>query len=102
VSRIKSPGSDPLEVWKKECIARNLCDEDGGRLPGSHWTVCIAIAAETPSKVRTDDLDLVLSFLVASQSLSDQKVVLFVPSFRPRAFAPLGSSASVVPELISS
>jgi hypothetical protein len=48
---IKAPGSDPLDVWKKECVARKICDQDGGRLPGSHWTVCIAIAADVASKV---------------------------------------------------
>jgi hypothetical protein len=49
---IKAPGSDPLDVWKKECVARKLCDEDGGRVPGSHWTVCIAIATDHAIKVR--------------------------------------------------
>ena len=52
----KAPGSDPLQVLQKECLARNLCDPDGGRLPGSHWVFCIAIAhtqAHQPPSLRT-------------------------------------------------
>jgi hypothetical protein len=83
VSRIKSPGSDPLEVWKKECIARNICDEDGGRLPGSHWTVCIAIATETSSKVRGDCL-----CFVCHSSSSDCLFLTQMSFFSDRTPAP--------------
>ena len=46
-----APGSDPLDVIRKECIARKLCDEDGYRRPGVHWIFSVAISPEDPSKV---------------------------------------------------
>jgi len=52
-SKSKPPGSDPLDVLKKECVSRNLCDKDGGRLPGSHWVVIVSTANDSaPGKVR--------------------------------------------------
>jgi len=40
----KPPGSDPLEVLRKESVNRKLCDVGGYRLPGVHWVVSVAIA----------------------------------------------------------
>lgn len=53
-SKSKPPGLDPLEVLKTECMARNLCDGDGGRLPGAHWVFVVSTADRSaPEKVRT-------------------------------------------------
>ena len=50
----KGPHLDPLYMWQKECIDRQLCDDQGGRLPGADWRITIAIAnAEQPQAVRT-------------------------------------------------
>ena len=48
----KSPGSNPLEVIKKGCLQRNLCDEHGYRRPGMHWTFSIAVSPDDPTQVR--------------------------------------------------
>lgn len=51
-SKSKPPGTDPLDLLKKECLARNLCDNEGGRLPGSHWVFVTSIANDSgPAKV---------------------------------------------------
>jgi hypothetical protein len=47
----RAPGSDPLDVIRKECFARNLCDENGYRRPGVHWVFSIAICPDDLSKV---------------------------------------------------
>jgi hypothetical protein len=49
----KAPGSNPLDVIRKECLARNLCDEYGYRRPGVHWVFSVAITPEDPSQVRS-------------------------------------------------
>jgi hypothetical protein len=59
-SRSKAPGSDPLDILKKECIGRNLCDEEGYRLPGKHWVISVAVAPEDRTKVSVIDLVPVL------------------------------------------
>ena len=41
-TRAHMPGSDPLDILRKECVARQLCDEQGFRLPGVHWVCAIA------------------------------------------------------------
>ncbi|KAL3937513.1 MAG: hypothetical protein SGBAC_007405 [Bacillariaceae sp.] len=46
----KSPGTNPLEVIKKGCLQRNLCDENGYRRPGLHWTFSIAVSPDDPTK----------------------------------------------------
>jgi hypothetical protein len=51
----KAPGSDPLDILKKECISRCLCDEEGYRLPGKHWVVSVAVAPEDRTKVSVID-----------------------------------------------
>lgn len=56
----KAPGSDPLDIIKKECIGRNLCDDEGYRLPGKHWVISVAVAPEDRKKVSVIDLLLVL------------------------------------------
>eukprot|EP00563_Minutocellus_polymorphus_P017397 CAMPEP_0197716650 /NCGR_PEP_ID=MMETSP1434-20131217/1463_1 /TAXON_ID=265543 /ORGANISM="Minutocellus polymorphus, Strain CCMP3303" /LENGTH=270 /DNA_ID=CAMNT_0043301041 /DNA_START=52 /DNA_END=864 /DNA_ORIENTATION=+ len=43
----KSPGANPLELLAKESERRHLCDHDGYRTPGSHWTMALAAAGET-------------------------------------------------------
>jgi hypothetical protein len=57
----RAPGSDPLDVIRKECLARNLCDETGYRRPGVHWVFSVAIAPDDLSKVgmSLDDLLIV-------------------------------------------
>ena len=47
----KPPGRDPLDVIRKECLARNLCDEHGYRRPGVHWVFSIAITPDDISQV---------------------------------------------------
>jgi hypothetical protein len=47
----KAPGANPLEVIKKECLHRNLCDEHGYRRPGVHWVLSVAVTPEDPTKV---------------------------------------------------
>lgn len=52
----RPPGSDPLDTLRKECMARNLCDEEGSRLPGTHWVLSLAISPpdiSMPPNVRT-------------------------------------------------
>jgi hypothetical protein len=41
---VKSPGPDPLEVLRKECVNRKLCDRMGYRQPGVHWAFSVAMA----------------------------------------------------------
>ena len=43
----KSPGPNPLELLAKESERRHLCDHDGYREPGTHWTMALAAAGET-------------------------------------------------------
>lgn len=43
----KSPGADPLELLAKESERRHLCDHQGYREPGTHWTMALAAAGET-------------------------------------------------------
>ena len=43
----KSPGANPLELLAKESANRNLCDFEGYREPGTHWTMALAAAGET-------------------------------------------------------
>jgi len=40
----KAPGADPLEVFRKDCLGRKFCDEDGYRQPGVHWVFAFATA----------------------------------------------------------
>ena len=47
----KPPGLDPLEVIRKECLARNLCDEHGYRRPGVHWVFSVAITPDDITQV---------------------------------------------------
>ena len=43
----KSPGPNPLELLAKESERRHLCDHEGFREPGTHWTMALAAAGET-------------------------------------------------------
>jgi hypothetical protein len=48
----KSPGSDPLDVLRKECAARNRCDAEGFRLGSTlHWTFSFSIGSPDPKIV---------------------------------------------------
>ena len=47
----KSPGGNPLELLARESERRHLCDHDGYRTPGSHWTMALAAAGETSCHV---------------------------------------------------
>lgn len=48
----KSPGSDPLDVLRKECASRNRCDADGFRLGTTlHWTFSFSIGSSDPKMV---------------------------------------------------
>jgi hypothetical protein len=47
----KPPGADPLELIRKECLVRNLCDEHGYRRPGVHWVFSVAVTPDDPNKV---------------------------------------------------
>jgi hypothetical protein len=60
----RAPGSNPLDVIRKECLARNLCDENGYRRPGVHWVFSIAIAPKDVSKVGNSVDDLLMSRLL--------------------------------------
>jgi len=52
---LTSLGMDPLVLWKNECHQRRLCDEDGYRLPGVHWTMAVSINVHPtkPPNLRT-------------------------------------------------
>lgn len=41
----RAPGSDPLDLLRHECMSRQLCDQNGNRLPGVHWVCAIAVSA---------------------------------------------------------
>lgn len=43
----KSPGPNPLELLAKESERRHLCDHEGYREPGTHWTMALAAVGET-------------------------------------------------------
>ena len=45
------PGSDPLQLFQQECIARKLCDEQGNRLPNVDWRIVIASSANEPGEL---------------------------------------------------
>jgi hypothetical protein len=48
----KSPGSDPLDVLRKECASRNKCDAEGFRLGTTlHWTFSFSIGSSDPKLV---------------------------------------------------
>lgn len=51
LASFKAPGSNPLDILKKECIDRRLCDEEGCRLPRVHWVFSVAVAPEDRTKV---------------------------------------------------
>jgi hypothetical protein len=112
-SKNKAPGSDPLDVLKKECLARSLCDQQGCRLPGVHWVFSIA-AAPDPTKVSTmniDLLDVVVRFIHKSHISHHTAAPLLMPSrpvltcqllFSHQTLAPLVSNAFHPQELILS
>lgn len=52
-AKLTGPGPDPLEVLRETCFKKNLCDEDGFRVPGVHWVFSVAINNENPSDVST-------------------------------------------------
>lgn len=45
---VKTPGPDPLEVLRKECVHRQLCDPRGYRKPGVHWVFSVALSPFIP------------------------------------------------------
>lgn len=49
----KPPGSNPLHLLRKECMARYLCDEEGSRLPGVHWVFSLSVTPTDLTKVRS-------------------------------------------------
>lgn len=49
----KLPGPDPLEILRKESLARNLCDEEGFRRPGVHWVISLAVSPDDIYHVST-------------------------------------------------
>ncbi|KAG7359113.1 hypothetical protein IV203_015702 [Nitzschia inconspicua] len=52
----KPPGSNPLDVIRKECVNRHLCDEHGYRRPGVHWVFSLAVTPDDitqPPNLRT-------------------------------------------------
>lgn len=81
----KSPGSDPLDILMKECLARNLCDVQGGRMPGVHWVFSIAIAHDDPNKVRVVilELNLMQYSLTIQHSHPSSKRLAFNAYLRP-------------------
>ena len=53
---VKPPGPDPLEVLRKECVHRKLCDTMGYRQPGVHWAFSVAMSPlddSSPPNLRT-------------------------------------------------
>lgn len=50
----KAPGSNPLEILRKESYARKLCDEQGFRFNDTHWVCAVSLAmvrfSHTPKK----------------------------------------------------
>ena len=49
----KPPGYNPLDLIRKESLARNLCDEHGYRRPGVHWVFTIAITPDDITQVHS-------------------------------------------------
>lgn len=49
----RSPGNDPLNVIRKECEGRHLCDEHGYRRPGVHWVFSLAVTPNDVTMVRS-------------------------------------------------
>ena len=47
----RPPGSNPLDVIRKECNTRLLCDEHGFRRPGVHWVFSLAVTPDDISQV---------------------------------------------------
>ena len=48
-------GTDPLEILLKECVARNLCDADGNRLPDVHWVCAIALGGSVQQQENSNN-----------------------------------------------
>jgi hypothetical protein len=58
----KAPGSNPLEVIRKECINRHLCDEHGYRRPGVHWVFSLAVTPDDISQVIQESSDCIIRY----------------------------------------
>lgn len=47
----KPPPGNPLDMIRKECAARKLCDEHGLRRPGVHWVFSLAVTPDDVNEV---------------------------------------------------
>jgi hypothetical protein len=45
------PGTNPLDMIRKECSNRHLCDEHGVRRPGVHWVFSLAVTPDDINEV---------------------------------------------------
>ena len=69
-------------------VARQLCDKDGGRLPGAHWTFSIAIAHDDVNRVRSIDA-ILFAIGIAQKHISLIKLhLIFLKLFQTCAVKP--------------
>ena len=47
----KPPPGNPLDMIRKECANRKLCDEHGLRRPGVHWVFSLAVTPDDVNEV---------------------------------------------------
>lgn len=55
-AKLSAPGPDPLGVLREACLNRSQCDENGFRVPGTHWVFSVAVSsgdATVPPNLRT-------------------------------------------------
>ena len=74
----KAPGVDPLEVLRRDCLARKLCDEGGYRNAGVHWVFAVAMSpldSSAPPSLRTVGIQKVspagIDFVMKKAGLGD-------------------------------
>jgi hypothetical protein len=54
----------PLQILMKTAQSKNLCDQQGFRVPGKSWSFALSIADEIPTKVSTGTFLLKCSHLL--------------------------------------
>jgi hypothetical protein len=74
----KPPGGDPLDLIRKECVARNLCDEYGYRRPGVHWVFSVAITPDDANLVSVSSRFVVRLFAGCSDAEQHSHIVFCV------------------------
>jgi hypothetical protein len=71
-------GSDPLDIFRKECSARKRCDDSGRRLPDAlHWAFSLAFGSSRSNMVRFHSLIYDLSVSRSMSFSREYDVLLF-------------------------